>query len=151
MDAQPVLQLQVKLFEWIYFLTAWLLVLLQGRMSPRRSEWGRADCARIRSAASQKVHHLRCASKFAQDKRAFECEAAAGATESFWKIVTNIALRARQVEPCPLFDLCHSLTFISSLTKQEVKVLLRRHSAVSVGGKRNYNQDRKVGLKDPLL
>lgn len=50
-------------------------------------------------------------------------EAAAAAAESFWKIVTNITPWARQVEPCPLFDLYHFLTFFFLLTEQEVKVL----------------------------
>lgn len=44
--------------------------------------------------------------QLARDKRAFDCVAAAGARESFWKIMTNTTLSASQVEPCPLFDLC---------------------------------------------
>ena len=54
-----------------------------------------------------------------QDKRAFQCAAASGAGKSFWKIMTNITLSARQGE----FDSCLSLTFISSLTKRRYTVL----------------------------
>lgn len=58
---------------------------------------------------------LQC-KQLAENKMVFDWVAAAWATESFWKIMTNITLSTSQVEPRPLFDLCLSLTLISFLT-----------------------------------